>query len=207
MSGRTTYKAALLLGAPGAGKGTQGKLLGSIPGFFHLSTGDMFRSLDPDSDIGRVFYQYSSRGELVPDSVTIDTWRHYTESLIGDGAYAPAREMLLLDGIPRNPAQAQLMDEHVQVLRIVHLQAKDKEEMVRRLQGRAMKSGRPDDAKEEVIRHRLEVYREETQPVLDRYDAGLIARIDALQTPALVLRDILDALAPIQSEHFGNALR
>lgn len=206
MPERVIYKAAILLGAPGAGKGTQGKLLGAIPGFFHLSTGDMFRSLNPDSDIGRVFFQYSSRGELVPDDVTIETWRRYTESLVDDGGFTPSRELLLLDGIPRNLAQAKLITDHVAVLRIVHMQARDKEEMVRRLQGRAIQSGRPDDAKEDVIRHRLEVYRGETQPVLDHFDAGLVAKIDALQTPALVLRDILDSLAPVQAEHFGNAL-
>ncbi len=61
------YKTILLFGAPGAGKGTQGKILGKVPGFYHLACGDVFRSLDMGSDLGRSFMEYSSRGELVPD--------------------------------------------------------------------------------------------------------------------------------------------
>ena len=64
-------KTILLFGAPGAGKGTQGKILGRIPGFFHLSSGDMFRALDPNSDLGQRVTSYSSKGELVPDDLTI----------------------------------------------------------------------------------------------------------------------------------------
>ncbi|MEO1717767.1 MAG: nucleoside monophosphate kinase, partial [Planctomycetota bacterium] len=66
------YQCVLLFGAPGAGKGTQGAILGRIPGFFHLSCGEVFRSLDIHSDLGKVFYEYSSKGELVPDEVTVD---------------------------------------------------------------------------------------------------------------------------------------
>ena len=69
------YKTVLLFGAPGAGKGTQGKILGQIPGFFHLACGDVFRSLDTTSDLGSKFLDFSSRGELVPDEVTIEMWR------------------------------------------------------------------------------------------------------------------------------------
>ena len=61
------YQAVLLFGTPGAGKGTQGNLLGQVPGYFHLSTGDMFRAMDRGSELGRVFFEYSSRGDLVPD--------------------------------------------------------------------------------------------------------------------------------------------
>ncbi|MHC4247004.1 MAG: adenylate kinase family protein, partial [Planctomycetota bacterium] len=69
------FKTVLLFGAPGAGKGTQGKILGQIPGFFHLACGDVFRSLDTTSDLGRQFLQYSSKGELVPDELTVEMWR------------------------------------------------------------------------------------------------------------------------------------
>ena len=69
------YQTVLLFGAPGAGKGTQGKILGLVPGFFHLACGDVFRSLDVNSELGKEFLEYSSRGELVPDSLTIEMWR------------------------------------------------------------------------------------------------------------------------------------
>ena len=65
------FLAALIFGVPGAGKGTQGEILARIPGFFHCSTGVIFRSMDPDSDDGKLVRNYSSRGELVPDEVTI----------------------------------------------------------------------------------------------------------------------------------------
>ena len=71
------YKTVLFFGAPGAGKGTQGELIGSVPGFFHMSTGDMFRSLDRNSEAGKKFESYSSKGELVPDEVTIELWQDY----------------------------------------------------------------------------------------------------------------------------------
>ena len=69
------FKTILLFGTPGAGKGTQGKILGKVPGFFHLACGDVFRSLDMGSDLGKQFIAYSSRGELVPDELTIELWR------------------------------------------------------------------------------------------------------------------------------------
>src|SRR5262245_55093023 len=68
------YQTILLFGAPGSGKGTQGKILGQIPGFYHLSCGEVFRTLDTGSDLGKVFMEYSSRGELVPDDVTVKMW-------------------------------------------------------------------------------------------------------------------------------------
>ena len=69
------YRAILLFGAPGAGKGTQGKILGQIPNFVHFSCGDAFRNLRVDSSLGRVFMEYASKGQLVPDEPTIELWQ------------------------------------------------------------------------------------------------------------------------------------
>ena len=68
------FRTILLFGAPGAGKGTQGKILGSIPNFFHMACGEVFRNLSIDSPLGRTFVQYSSQGQLVPDEYTIRLW-------------------------------------------------------------------------------------------------------------------------------------
>lgn len=200
------YKSVLLFGAPGVGKGTQGKILACIPGFFHLSTGDMFRALDPLSDLGKVFRQYSTRGELVPDSFTVELWKQYVESQKARNQYRPYAQMLVLDGIPRNLAQCRLLDFHTDVLALVHLDCEDDDAMVERLRRRALREKRADDAKEDVIRRRLQVYREETSPVLDFYPADHVHRINALGTPAEVLARILLALAPVQAKHFGNTL-
>lgn len=206
MTNAQPYKAVLLFGAPGVGKGTQGQILGAIPGFFHLSTGDMFRSLDRKSEIGKVFASYSEKGELVPDDVTIEFWRRYTRERVKQGEYNPDADLLVLDGVPRSANQARLMEGHIDVLRIVHLDCADMNAMVRRLKLRAQRQSRPDDANEDVIRRRLDVYRAETQPVLDHYPASLRTVIDAMGTPAEVAMRILQALAPVQRDALGNAL-
>ena len=81
------YQAILLVGAPGSGKGTQGKMLGVIPGFLHSSTGDIFRALDKNSEMGKTFLRYSTRGELVPDEFTIDLWKQHMAGLVAAGKF------------------------------------------------------------------------------------------------------------------------
>ena len=90
----------LLFGAPGAGKGTQGKILGTIPNFFHCACGDVFRNLTIESKIGRVFVEYSSRGQLVPDEQTVRLWRESIHGNTKSGRFHPERDTLVLDGIP-----------------------------------------------------------------------------------------------------------
>jgi Adenylate kinase and related kinases len=206
MASKKRYQTVLLFGAPGAGKGTQGKILGQIPGFFHLSCGEVFRSLDINSDLGRTFREYSARGELVPDEVTVKMWAQnmYAQTVLA--IYKPHADLLILDGIPRNAHQAQLMDEHIEVLEIIHLVCKDKDKMVERLQRRALKENRADDAKKEVILRRWEVYENETRPVLAHYPASIIREVDAIGSPASVLQHVLEAVVPIQNKHFKNLL-
>lgn len=200
------YRTVLLFGAPGAGKGTQGKMLGAIPGFHHFSTGDMFRNLDPTSEMGRTFHAFSSRGELVPDDLTVDLCRTSLEIQAGDRVFRPETDLLVLDGIPRSVRQTELMAEVIDVLAIVLLAAADQEQMVYRLRRRALKENRPDDADEEVIRNRLAVYARETEPVLARYAPEATHRVDAIGAPARVLCRILEVLASIQERTFPNAL-
>ena len=109
----TRYPSILLFGPPGVGKGTQGQILGSIPGFFHLATGDMFRSLDKESEIGMEFTRYSSQGLLVPDFLTVRLWRQHVEQLIARELYNPEVDVLLLDGIPRSVPQARSEERRV----------------------------------------------------------------------------------------------
>jgi adenylate kinase len=204
MARQKRFETVLLFGAPGVGKGTQGKILGTIPGFYHLSCGDVFRSIDIGSPEGKKIYQYSSRGELVPDALTIKIWRKGLDGHIALSNYKPREDLLILDGIPRNPAQAKLVEEHLQVLRIVYLLCADEEAMIHRIKRRAIRENRYDDANEGVIRRRFEVYRRETQPVLDCYPNEIVSTIDAIGSPAEVLRNILECLIPIQNEHFRS---
>jgi adenylate kinase len=193
---QTTYSSILLIGPPGVGKGTQGKMLGAIPGFFHLATGDMFRSLDKESEIGLEFTRYSSQGLLVPDFLTVRLWKQHVEQLTSRELYNPSQDTLLLDGIPRSEPQAEMMAEYIDPFMIIHLVCEDIDEMVRRMQKRATEQGRPDDADESIIRKRFEVYREQTAPVLAYYNDEIIANIDALGTQAEVLLRILSKVVP-----------
>jgi len=198
------YQTVLMFGAPGAGKGTQGELLGRLPGFFHMSTGDMFRSLDKRSELGKVFFEYSSRGELVPDEVTIGMWRTYMDALRTLGRFRPHRDLLVLDGMPRTSKQTELIAESIDVRGVIHLVASNAEAMVERLRRRALQQGRTDDAEEEIVRNRIDVYERETRPVLERYDASLIHDVDAIGTQAEVLMGVLGAVAPIRRAAFGE---
>jgi adenylate kinase len=198
------YQTILLFGAPGSGKGTQGKILGQIPGFYHLSCGDVFRTIDTSSELGKIFIEYSSRGELVPDDVTVKMWQQNMHARTVLSAYKPHVDLLVLDGIPRNVNQAKLLEEHINVLLVVHLMCPDKEEMIKRLRRRALKENRVDDAREDVIRRRWEVYENETAPVLNYYPKEIIRTVDAIGSPARVLQHILEAVVPIQEKHFNN---
>jgi Adenylate kinase and related kinases len=200
------YQTVLLFGAPGAGKGTQGKILGSIPGFYHLSCGEVFRTLDMSSELGKTFMQYSSKGLLVPDDVTIKMWQHNMHARTVLSAFKPRADLLVLDGIPRNVNQAKLLEKHINVLCILHLVCRDKEEMIKRLRRRALKENRVDDAKEEVIRKRWEVYERETYPVLDYYPRSIIKEVDATGSPGRVLQHILEFVVPVQEKHFNNPI-
>jgi len=193
----TPYRSVLLFGAPGAGKGTQGKMLGALPGFYHMSSGDMFRGLDPRSDLGKEITAIMASGELVPDELTVRLWKQHAAAKVADGSYNPAQDLLVLDGIPRNPNQADLMAGDIEVLAIVNLDATDRDALVARLKGRAAKEGRSDDAKEEVIRNRFRVFDAETAPMLGRYPAGVVHKIDPMGSPLAVLVRILEALVPI----------
>ena len=185
------YRSFILTGAPGSGKGTQGAILGEIPRFYHFSMGDAFRSLDTRTEIGQEFVRYSSSGLLVPDELTIRFFRTQLDALADVHDFKPDIDILVLDGVPRNRSQAALMTEHLDVLHLFHLSCPDREQLITRLRKRALKSGRLDDASEDVIRHRIRTYEEETKELLDYYPGERRTTIDADQPPVKVLADIL----------------
>jgi adenylate kinase len=181
----------LLFGAPGSGKGTQGKILGAIPRFFHCACGDVFRNLRTDSELGRIFVQYSSHGQLVPDETTVALWREAIGQAIAAGRFHPDEDTLVLDGIPRNVEQARMLDDTLDVGAIFYLRSLNPENLVNRLQRRALKENRLDDANLDVIRQRLKTYEKESKPVLTFYGRHLVHKIDADLTPIKVLAHIL----------------
>ncbi|EKD27662.1 MAG: Adenylate kinase [uncultured bacterium] len=193
----TKYKSLLFFGAPGCGKGTQGQVLGGLPGCFHLAMGDVFRSMDKESELGKIFTEYSSSGRLVPDELVIKIWAEHMEKLAKAGKFKPEKDILILDGLPRTVEQAEVLKKYITVIKVIHINCDDKNALVKRIQNRAKDSGRADDAKEDVIRNRLAVYEKETYPVLEKYSKDSIANIDGLKTPMQVLKQILDVVVPL----------
>jgi adenylate kinase len=185
------YRTILLFGAPGAGKGTQGKILGTIPNYYHCACGDVFRSLTANNPLGKVFLEYSSRGRLVPDEPTVQLWRSFIKGCERSGHFHAKSDILVLDGIPRNRRQAEMLADTLEVKAVFYLHCTNFEALVHRLQKRALKENRLDDANLDVIRDRLRTYEEETKPVLSFYGRKVTQRIDSTQTPIKVLRDIL----------------
>lgn len=194
----------LLFGAPGVGKGTQGTILGQIPGFYHLSCGDVFRSLNISSPEGREIYEYSSRGQLVPDELTVRIWKKSLLGHIAISRYKPPDELLVLDGIPRNPHQVDMLKDTINVLHIIHLVCADVDKMVDRIKRRAIRENRADDANEEIIRTRFEVYRRESESVINSYPQELISQVDAMTSPPEVLVDVLQRLIPVRNQWLQN---
>jgi len=197
--GTPRYKAVLLFGAPGSGKGTQGRILDNIPGFYHSSTGDIFRSLDLQSEIGRVFWEYAGKGQLVPDEVVIRVWKQFITGMELTNSFFPETQILILDGLPRNVNQARLLEDTIDVWKVIHLQA-DMNKMVERLRRRALKENRFDDANDAVVRKRLDVYERDTKPMLDYYPDEKIVPIDAMQPQIRVLTQILNTVAPLKEQ-------
>lgn len=168
----------ILIGPPGAGKGTQAARLSEALGVPAISTGDIFRAnVKGETELGRTAKRYMDAGEYVPDEVT--------NSMVADRlSQDDAKDGFLLDGYPRTRAQvaeldAMLEERGATLDHVVELTA-DVDEVVGRLLARASLQGRSDDT-EDVIRHRLDVYAEQTQPLTDVYDQrGLLRQVDGL---------------------------
>jgi adenylate kinase len=191
------FRTILLVGAPGAGKGTQGKILGTVPNFFHCACGDVFRNLTIDSELGRVFLRYSGKGKLVPDTYTVRLWRDNITAQTQLGRFDPERDTLVLDGIPRNLPQAKILQDALDIIAVFNFICPDENQLAERLQRRALRDNRLDDANIEVIKKRLAIFEKETKPILDYYGPELVHSIDSTQSPINVLRDILRVLAKI----------
>jgi len=182
----------LLIGPPGAGKGTQAARLAESYGIPAISTGDIFRyNVKNETELGKLAKSFMDRGEYVPDSVTNDLVR---DRLNMDDA----ADGFLLDGYPRTADQVNeldsILDEHGKSLDAVILLTADTDEIVRRLLNRAIEQGRADDT-EEVIRRRLEVYEAETAPLTSVYAGrGLVIMVDGLGAIDEVTDRIVEAL-------------
>lgn len=187
----------VLLGPPGAGKGTQAVRLAERLGVPAISTGDIFRSnIKNGTELGRRVQDITASGALVPDELT--------NELVRDRLAQPdAVDGFLLDGYPRNVAQVAALDEMLaaagQQLDLAVELTVDPQVVVERLTKRAEIEGRADDT-EDVIRHRLDVYAEQTAPISQVYAArGVLAQVDGLGEVDEVTERLVAALAPVLS--------
>ena len=182
----------LLIGAPGAGKGTQAEKLSAAYKIPAISTGDIFRhNVKNETELGKQAKAFMDRGEYVPDSLTNDLVRDRLSQ-------ADAKEGFLLDGYPRTAEQVVELDSILEAqgnkLDVVVQLTADTDEVVRRLLNRAIEQGRADDT-EDVIRRRLEVYEEQTAPLTSVYaERGLLVTVDGLGEVDEVTGRILEAL-------------
>ena len=182
----------LLIGAPGAGKGTQAEKLSAAYSIPAISTGDIFRhNVKNETDLGKQAKAFMDRGEYVPDSLTNDLVRDRLSQ-------ADAKSGFLLDGYPRTAEQVVELDSILESqgnkLDVVVQLTADTDEVVRRLLNRAIEQGRADDT-EDVIRRRLEVYEEQTAPLTSVYaERGLLVTVDGLGEVDEVTGRILEAL-------------
>jgi adenylate kinase len=183
----------LLIGPPGAGKGTQAAKLAEAFNIPAISTGDIFReNVKNETALGKQAKAFMDRGEYVPDSLT--------NALVRDRlSWDDAKEGFLLDGYPRTSDQVEELDRILasdgeSLSAVVQITA-DTDEVVRRLLNRAIEQGRTDDT-EDVIRHRLDVYAEQTAPLIDVFsNRQLVVEVDGLGAVEIVTARILEALA------------
>lgn len=182
----------LLIGPPGAGKGTQGQRLAERLGVEHLAAGDLLRAeVEAGSDIGQRVGDLMSRGELVPDDVVMELLMPRVLAAAADGGY-------LLDGFPRSVEQAHQARQLAETSAaapdaVIYLDA-PREELMRRILARAEVEGRSDDNRD-TVRTRLQVFDEATSPLIDHYrELGLLRVVDAAQDEDAVTAAILSAL-------------
>jgi len=186
----------ILLGPPGAGKGTQAKRLENLYGFCQLSTGDMLRAeIASGSDLGKKVESILAAGELVSDDIMVEMIAHRI-------AKPDCEKGFILDGFPRTVAQAEALDDMLQnhkmdLNAVIQIQV-DEEELFNRIKKRSEEDGTRADDNVEVMKNRLAVYKEQTAPIIPYYaDKDMLKTVDGMQ-PIDTVATAIDAILNIQ---------
>ncbi len=194
----------IIFGPPGSGKGTQAKLIAENFQIIHISTGDLFRSeMAEQTELGQLAKSYISKGELVPDEVTIGMLNRKMN-------LHPGAKGFLLDGFPRTIPQAKALEKLMEKMDtkisfLVALEVPD-DAIVSRILKRGEASGRSDDQNEQIIRNRIEVYRKETSPLLSYYEElGIVQHIPGLGSIEEIAGRIAKALRVAKENNNSHA--
>jgi len=189
-------KAFYLIGPPASGKGTHGKLIGGLPGYFHFSMGQAFRSMKPKSAEERKalqrVHELTSEGYLADDDLAHRIFEDYFAGLTASRLFDPVNQTLILDGIPRRRSQAEWLRSRVELIRVIQFVC-DEQVIFKRVEKRAMQEGRADD-KLDVVRTRLKVYTEELDPMINFFPPEKVVKVNSDDTPLRVLRQVLQAM-------------
>jgi len=187
--------AILIFGPPGVGKGTQGKILNQREEFYHFSSGDLFRSMQKyKTALAEKVNSYMLSNSFVPDELVIALFKENLEREIDFRRLDPDRQYLLLDGIPRTAEQIEPTNHIVNIRQILYLQLEEEEILKQRLLKRGRLEGRFDDQDESKIKKRMVDYKNKTLPSLEKYDSGLIIKIDAAKSIEEVTDSILERI-------------
>jgi adenylate kinase len=190
-------RAILLFGYPGSGKGTQGRILSALPGFHHVAMGDILRGLTAAHPLYPAIQEQIRQGNLVSDDLVMELFGRHLTSLA-----LPPSDFVIVDGVPRNKRQVELLNRLVDVIKIFKLSIYDEGVVIDRLRRRAQAQNRADDASDTVIRHRLVVYRSETESCITTYPGTILTRIQANQPVFDVHLDIIGALGKMRQIQF-----
>jgi len=165
-----------MLGAPGVGKSTFSKEIVKDGGYFIFSTGEMFRNLDPKTKMGAKAKEIMDRGDLVDDDTVIRLAQETLQRYADEGKFDPANDIILLDGIPRTLAQVEMVKSFLEMHQVIYFYVDDEQILIDRIMSRG--EGRADDNDEEIVRKRIEKYNKATLPLMEKYSAEMILRID-----------------------------
>jgi len=191
------YKSILIYGPPGAGKGTVCKSLSISDSVVHVSTGEIFRGLDPNSKLWELVKSYLDKGTLLPDDMTVDIWYDFVQKKIKNKEFIPSKQFLLLDGIPRTLKQAILLERYVKVEHVIFLDINDMSKLIDRMKKRAVIENRMDDHDEKVLENRINIYLNDTVNLLKHYPKDIISHFNSDQNKLEVIRDVLNKFASI----------
>jgi len=189
-------RAFYLIGPPASGKGTHGRIIGSLPGFFHFSMGQAFRTWQPrdDREIQTLVeaHEITSQGQLASDELAYRIFLDCYSGICSARKFRPHADILILDGIPRRASQAKWLADRVECLKVLLLEC-PRDVILERVKKRAMAEGRADDTVA-VLSTRMDVYYQELEPLLGSFAPSQISRISSHRSPVTVLKHLLEEI-------------